>query len=108
MLFISMKAFIDWLITEDSWKGFAAITYLLICIFDFIVVPIWIGTTRPTVSQILLESKGLETSLIIEAVRTVYSQHQPFTLQGGGLFHIAFGAILTGSVLKDRIGTSNK
>ena len=25
------------------------------------------------------------------------SQHEPFTLKGGGLFHLSFGAILTGS-----------
>jgi hypothetical protein len=25
------------------------------------------------------------------------SQHEPFTLKGGGLFHLAFGALLTGS-----------
>ena len=103
-----MKTFIDWLITEDSWKGFAALTYLLICIFDFIVVPVWIGTSRPTVTEVLIKGDGLDTAVVIEAVRAIYAQHQPFTLQGGGLFHIAFGAILTGSVLKDRIGTLNK
>ena len=26
-------------------------------------------------------------------------QHSPFTLMGGGLFHLAFGAILTGSAI---------
>ena len=26
-------------------------------------------------------------------------QHNPFTLMGGGLFHLAFGAILTGSAV---------
>jgi len=26
------------------------------------------------------------------------SQHEPNTLKGGGLFHLSFGAIITGSV----------
>ena len=29
-------------------------------------------------------------------------QHQPFTLLGGGLFHLAFGAILTGSAFASK------
>jgi len=30
-------------------------------------------------------------------MKKLTGQHNPFTLMGGGLFHLAFGAILTGS-----------
>ena len=100
-----MKDFIDWLVSEDSWKGLAAITYLVICIFDFIVVPAWIGVTRPSALDILLQARDLDYALVAETVRILATQHSPFTLQGGGVFHIAFGAVLTGSVLKDKLNS---
>ena len=31
-------------------------------------------------------------------MKKLTGQHNPFTLMGGGLFHLAFGALLTGSV----------
>jgi len=34
----------------------------------------------------------------MEYLKKLVSQHEPFTLKGGGLFHLAFGALLTGSV----------
>jgi hypothetical protein len=33
----------------------------------------------------------------MELMKKLTAQHSPFTLMGGGLFHLAFGAILTGS-----------
>ncbi len=36
----------------------------------------------------------------LELIRANFVQHEPFTLQGGGMFHLAFGALLTGSALK--------
>jgi hypothetical protein len=36
----------------------------------------------------------------MEYLKKLVSQHEPFTLKGGGLFHLSFGAILTGSALK--------
>jgi hypothetical protein len=38
-----------------------------------------------------------EPMVQMELMKTLTSQHSPFTLMGGGLFHLAFGAILTGS-----------
>ena len=62
-----------------TWRWTALIIYLLICFYDFMFVPIWYGINRPDISQFM--------DII----------HNPFTLMGGGLFHLAFGAILTGS-----------
>jgi hypothetical protein len=35
----------------------------------------------------------------MELMTKLTGQHDPFTLMGGGLFHLAFGAILTGSAV---------
>ncbi len=51
-------------------------TYMATCIFDFIIAPIlW--------SIVQAVAKG-----------QVSNQWQPLTLQGGGLYHIAMGAVL--------------
>jgi|TARA_R110000751_G_scaffold174725_1_gene281017 hypothetical protein len=38
-----------------------------------------------------------EPMVQMELMKKLTGQHNPFTLMGGGLFHLAFGAILTGS-----------
>jgi hypothetical protein len=40
-----------------------------------------------------------EVLVQMELMKTLTAQHNPFTLMGGGLFHLAFGAILTGSAV---------
>ena len=43
--------------------------------------------------------KEIEDPLVqMEYLKKLVSQHEPFTLKGGGLFHLSFGAILSGSV----------
>jgi hypothetical protein len=85
---------------HHSWKPLAATVYLFICIFDFVIVPAWIGFSRdPLEQKILVDSmQGLEPQVQMEIVRT-YSEHyrwESMTMQYGGIFHLAFGAILTG------------
>jgi len=38
----------------------------------------------------------------MEYLKKLVSQHEPFTLKGGGLFHLSFGALLTSSSLGNR------
>lgn len=62
---------------NKQWRPAMGWTYMGICIFDFVVAP-------------LLWS-------ILQAYHhggVVTTQWQPITLQGGGLFHIAMGAVL--------------
>ena len=63
----------DWM--RDSWRPLMAITYMAICIFDFIAGPIFFN-----VLQVYAASP-----IVMWA---------PLTLGGGGLFHIAMGAVL--------------
>ena len=64
----------DWM--QQRWRPMMAMLYMAICAFDFIIFPIaW------TAAQAAFGG-GLTT------------QWQPLTLQGGGLIHVSFGAIL--------------
>ena len=86
-----MKNFFVWCQHSEGWKTVLALVYAFICLFDFVVVPAWIGITRPSIEVL--------SSLDTETLNIIYNQHSPFTLQGGGLFHLAFGALLTGSAI---------
>ncbi len=87
------------------WRWSALILYLVICFYDFMFVPIWYGLNRPDISQFIDILNTVKDPLIqLELMKKLTGQHQPFTLMGGGLFHLAFGAILTGSA----IGTNKK
>jgi len=43
-----------------------------------------------------------DTLVQLELLTKLTGQHSPFTLMGGGLFHLAFGAILTGSAFASK------
>lgn len=59
-----------------QWRPAIAILYIVICTFDFIIFPIyWISSQSHAAGAIL-------------------TQWVPLTLQNGGMFHMAFGAIL--------------
>ena len=80
------------------WRWSALILYLVICFYDFMFVPIWYGLNRPELSMFIDILNTVEDPLIqLELMKKLTGQHNPFTLMGGGLFHLAFGAILTGS-----------
>jgi membrane protein implicated in regulation of membrane protease activity len=67
------KKFDDWMVSH--WRPLMAYTYMIICIFDFILGPImFVGFAAAT------------TSTLIPWV--------PLTMDSGGLFHLAMGAIL--------------
>ena len=81
------------------WRWTALVVYLAICIYDFMVVPIWFGLNRPNLSTFITQLSTVQDPLIqLELMKKLTGQHSPFTLMGGGLFHLAFGSILTGSV----------
>jgi tryptophan-rich sensory protein len=81
-----------------KWRWSALILYLVICFYDFMFVPIWYGLNRPDIAQFIDILNTVEDPLIqLELMKKLTGQHNPFTLMGGGLFHLAFGAILTGS-----------
>ena len=86
--------------TAMKWRWTALIVYLVICSFDFVIVPSWIGLNRPDM-QLFIEMLNTidDPTIQFELMKKLTGQHIPFTLIGGGLFHLAFGALLTGSSL---------
>lgn len=86
----------------DKWRWTALIVYLTICVYDFMVVPIYYGIARMglDLADYMSHLTAIEDPLVqMEYLKKLVSQHEPFTLKGGGLFHLSFGAILTGSAL---------
>ncbi len=80
------------------WRWTALSVYLVICLYDFMVVPIWYGLNRPDLATFIEILNTVGDPLIqLELMKKMTGQHSPFTLMGGGIFHLAFGAILTGS-----------
>ena len=64
----------DWM--NSKWRPMMGWMYMGVCVFDFVLAPImW------TSIQALFHG-GINT------------QWQPLTLQGGGLFHVAMGAVI--------------
>lgn len=94
-----MKSFFIWLQYHEGWKTMMAIIYAIICLFDFIIVPSWIGMTRKDFDLEIFTTNTIDIQVQLKLIEAVWHQHEPFTLQGGGMFHLAFGALLTGSAL---------
>jgi hypothetical protein len=46
-----------------------------------------------------MQSTKLSPAIQDQVAKTITLRHSPFTLEGGGMFHIAFGALLTGSAI---------
>lgn len=63
----------DWM--NRKWRPMMAWTYMATCVYDFIVGPIFYN---------LMQLHGSQTLMMWE----------PLTLQGGGLYHVAMGAVL--------------
>lgn len=61
---------------QANWRPYSAVVYIVINLFDFIAFPIlnW------------MYAFYTDTPLV---------QWSPLTLQGAGLFHLSFGALLT-------------
>ena len=86
--------------STSRWRWTALSIYLLICFYDFLFVPVWYGLNRPDISQFMDIINSTEDTLVqMELMKKLTGQHNPFNLMGGGLFHLAFGAILTGSAI---------
>ena len=81
----------DWL--TRTWRPIAAMVYLAICLFDFIIAPAFMGVHSLNSAQMATSLKGMDPTIAIAIIQN-RTPWQPLTLQGSGLFHVAFGAIL--------------
>jgi len=83
------------------WKPASAFIYSLICLCDFVIFPAYAGVNRPHLTLILTEIQGLDSNVQQAAIRAATAGYEPFTLKGSGLFHLAFGALLTSAAIKN-------
>lgn len=84
---------------KKFWRPIAAYIYLGICVFDFVGMPLFIEIQNQQVNIAAFEEvrKIEDKDVQIKALEQLdlgSSEWQPLTLLGGGLFHLAFGAIL--------------
>ena len=105
-----MKTFFLWMQRDEGWKTVLASVYAVICLFDFVVAPAYFAHTR---IRVLNDFENMQLAKLSPAIqdriaKTITLRHSPFTLEGGGMFHIAFGALLTGSAIsRIKEGTNN-
>ncbi len=84
---------------KKFWRPIAAYIYLSICIFDFVAMPAWIAYQNEQVNaEAFAEVRMFEDTQVklkaLERLDLDGKEWTPLTLGGGGLFHLAFGAIL--------------
>jgi hypothetical protein len=82
-----------------NWRPLCGMVYLFICLADFAALPIYhtVIQGRYTPEKVFDIARQLpDGATQIEAMRVLREQQswKPVTLEGAGLFHVAFGAIL--------------
>ena len=84
-----------------NWRPLAALTYLTICLFDFIMFPILNYMQQTTISPLLKDLSSFNNPDVQKLIIAhIFSQWDPLTLKYAGLFHVSFGAILGVSAWK--------
>ena len=75
--------------TGMKWRWTALIVYLAICVFDFMIVPIWFGFMRPDYHMFLEEVRTIDDTMVqMELIKKLTGHHSPYTLQMLSLIHI--------------------
>ena len=67
----------SWL--QKKWRPLMALQYMIVCLSDFVIFPIMFTIVQFWETQ---------------AANDAFRQWVPITLQGGGLYHMAMGAVL--------------
>jgi hypothetical protein len=84
---------------NEFWQAIAALVYLFICVFDFVAMPIAIEAvnSKPIPQDIVAMVEKVNNEKVQLEVIQNFSEKRtwnPLTLIGGGIFHLAFGAIV--------------
>jgi hypothetical protein len=77
------------------WRDWLALCYIAICVFDFMVGATWWNLSiREMFNECLVK---YDQAICYANLPPMW---QPYTLQNGGMFHIAMGAILGAAAWK--------
>lgn len=81
---------------KSYWRPAMAFVYMAICVFDFIIMPVWIEKTQiKAVEAVELARKLPEKDQVMALTVLTKEQYwNPITLKENGFIHIAFGFIL--------------
>lgn len=87
-----------------NWHPLVGLVYLFICLCDFVFMPLyyqWMNSHLTATMMVMLANKFTDPASQIQALTLLHSQMTwvPLTLQDNGLFHIAFGVILTSGII---------
>ena len=92
----------------EPWKTIAVVVYLLICLFDFWLMPMY----RTHINeQFIANSTTImpeNRAYVLEVIdRVALEKWSPVTTQdiGGIIFHVTFGILMTGTALTRRTWT---
>ena len=78
------------------WRPAAAWIYLAICIFDFVLMPIYVAKTNLKLEDVVKVASSFEGSEKLGALTLLMKKNtwEPLTVMESGMFHLSFGAIL--------------
>jgi hypothetical protein len=83
------------------WRWSALVVYLTICLYDFVLVPVYMSMQVPYLEVFVDIINRLPDDPLVrlDMMKIMTGTHSPYTLMGGGIFHLAFGALLTGTAM---------
>ena len=89
---------------KKVWRPCMAAVYAAIVIFDFIIMPLTMEIFNESIDNMAaveLVLKFEDPTVRVQALETFTEKRSwtALTLMGGGMFHIAFGALLTGAAV---------
>lgn len=81
---------------KTYWRPAMAWTYMIICVFDFLIMPTWVEKTtiKPEHAIELAKKMPEKDQVMALQVLTKESVWNPLTLRENGFFHIAMMAVL--------------
>ena len=96
---------------RDYWRPMCGMTYILICVFDFLIMPVVYTSIyrKQDLAHIVELTEKLQGQAQAAGLTVLIQSREwkPITLQEGAFFHLAFGAILTGAAITRGITQSN-
>ena len=93
----------------EPWKTIAVVAYLLICLFDFWLMPMYrTYLNQEFISDAATQIKPENRAYMLEVIdRIAIDDWVPVTTKdvGGIIFHLTFGIMMTGTALTSRTWT---
>lgn len=80
---------------SKNWRACAAVAYLIICLFDFIIMPLIVFFAHDSFMAMTKEIAGLPPEVQRVALDRILGPWQPLTLGCNGIFHISFGSLIS-------------